>query len=615
MLALPLFKEHKFSAVSWLTAALTVLTLLYTLLHYHSFFSWQIDNPIQPVKPIELPFLENSSAHGNYNFTVKGNLNRRLFSPVVLRIIPDDQLLQLKVNNTEVPLNAIASQALKDVTQGFKINLKPYLRTGNNTFELVIRDFGGEQGINIFAAPTDPYRVCFFLLLCLLLTSSLHLLLSKKNIPLQQQVAWGLICFGSFIQVAYIYLYNPVDHIFSDPSRHWQQGTDVLRNDLMVFTDPILYQVYIAVLGKLTLKNPDLVFFYSALLALFGKWCWYRFFRELQSSKTLALYGWAALSLLPSWTAIYAYFMQETLMLPLLGMALWATWRCRRKTCPASFLLMVVCWILAGLTRGVCIPLAAVCCTWLWWQQSHKLDKAWQSALVLTLVLAPLSYRAYQNVTLLAPHGIGHLNAIYTKSGKKQIIINAEHSGRHWTYIFSSPSMGAQPLKPLSNWQTRREGDVNIRIDMQAGQRDWQHAHTQLNFKPADYLWVTWEGFIFLFFAESWPDTNLARVYDRIGSHARWLWFPLFMLTIFGLIANRKQLRGQWLLPSLLGAWFVVRVMLPISVNEGRYRKPLEGLLVGNLLLLASVKRRNWRETLFEERQSISSQAPVSHPV
>ena len=80
--------------------------------------------------------------------------------------------------------------------------------------------------------------------------------------------------------------------------------------------------MYVALLAKFTLKIPALVAYCTALLSLAGPWLWYRFFRELQSSKTLALAGWACLSFLPSWIAIYGYFMQETLMLPLLGAAL-----------------------------------------------------------------------------------------------------------------------------------------------------------------------------------------------------------------------------------------------------------------------------------------------------
>ncbi|RYZ83677.1 MAG: hypothetical protein EOO68_32685 [Moraxellaceae bacterium] len=47
-------------------------------------------------------------------------------------------------------------------------------------------------------------------------------------------------------------------------------------------------------------------------------------------------------------------------------------------------------------------------------------------------------------------------------------------------------------------------------------------------------------------------------------------------------------MNGAWLFPSMIIAWFFVQAVLPISVNEGRYRKPFEGLIVVYLILLAS---------------------------
>ena len=68
----------------------------------------------------------------------------------------------------------------------------------------------------------------------------------------------------------------------------------MLRNDLMSNTDPIMYQLYIGALLKLTLNMAPLVAFYTCVLSLLGPWLWYRFLRELQDSKTLALAGWVA---------------------------------------------------------------------------------------------------------------------------------------------------------------------------------------------------------------------------------------------------------------------------------------------------------------------------------
>lgn len=403
---------------------------------------------------------------------------------------------------------------------------------------------------------------------------------------------YTLIILGAWLRLDYILQFNPVDHLWSDPLRHWEQGTGALRADPMTLTDPVLYQLYIGILGKLTLKDPLLVAFYTALLSLFTPWIWYRFLRELQSSKTIALAGWAALSLLPSWITIYGYFMQETLLLPLLGAALYATWRCKRKRTLRSFVAMALLWALAGLTRGIAIPLAAVACSWLWLVQEDKLRKALYTGLLLTLILGPLTYRAYQQLHIFAPHGNGKLVSVYTRSGQKRINIHYARGGERWHYWFASPSTGERPLAPLSDWHTARSGAANVSIDLEKGGEDWQRALKRYPMTPSRYLWLTGENLLYLFFGASWPDNNRQRLLDQLNIHGRWLWAPLTLLLLAGTACYWRRLRGERLLAGLLLAWILVQGLLPIAVNEGRYRKPAEGLLLAQAALLLSLRRR-----------------------
>lgn len=418
---------------------------------------------------------------------------------------------------------------------------------------------------------------------------------------------YGLIFLGTWLRVDYILQFNPLDHIWSDPQRHWEQGTEVLRTDPMTLTDPVFYQIYIGILAKLTLKDPPLVAFYTILLSLFTPWIWYRFLRQLRLSKALALGGWAALSLLPSWIAIYAYFMQETLLLPLLGAALWASWRCRRKQTLRSFLLMALLWALAGLTRGIAIPLAALSCSWLWLEQGDKLRKAGFSALLLALVLGPLAYRSYQQLRILAPHGNSKLVSLYTRSGQKRINIHYSRGGARWNYWFSSPATGEKPLAPLSDWRTARRGDVEVHIDLDRGGEDWQKALAENPLTLSKYLWIVKENLIYLFFSPSWPDNNTDRTLDNINIQMRWLWAPLTLLLLAATAIYWRRLRGQRLLPALLLIWILVQGLLPISVNEGRYRKPAEGLLIAQAVLLLGLAARRRRPTA-ETAQEMTSE-------
>ncbi|MBB3060469.1 NPCBM/NEW2 domain-containing protein [Microbulbifer rhizosphaerae] len=422
---------------------------------------------------------------------------------------------------------------------------------------------------------------------------------------------YALIFLGAWLRVDYILQFNPLDHIWSDPQRHWEQGIEALRDDPMAMTDPVLYQLYIGALGKLTLGEPLLVAFYTALLSLLTPWFWYRFLRELQPSRAIALGGWAALSLLPSWIAIYGYFMQETLLLPLLGAALWSSWRCKRKQNLRSFLLMALVWALAGLTRGIAIPLAAVTCTWLWLLQDDKLRKAVYSLLLLALILGPLAYRAYQKMHIFAPHGVGQLVAIYTRSGNKQINMHYRREGARWNYWFASPSTGEKPLEPLSDWQTARSGTADVTIDIDKGSEDWQGALAKYPLTFSNALWIAKENLLFLFFGRSWPDQNRDRQLDQLNIHARWLWAPLTLLLLAGTAFYWRRLKGERLLPSLLLTWIVVQGLLPIAVNEGRYRKPGEGLLFAQAALLLAARRRREEESGAEKGERNSAHMPT----
>ena len=65
----------------------------------------------------------------------------------------------------------------------------------------------------------------------------------------------------------------------------------------------------------------------------------------------------------------------------------------------------------------------------------------------------------------------------------------------------------------------------------------------------------------------------------------RWLWAPLAAVCLVGTLVLWRRQRDH-LLPALLLAWLVVQ--MNIAINEGRYRKPAEGLLIAQALALAA---------------------------
>ncbi len=547
---------------------------------------------------IELP-LSAQSALSPQDFIVKGDISFGRFASHRIKVIPDDTVLQVRVNGDPVDLAARAKGGLSDFVRGFTLDLKGVVHQGTNAIEIKLRDRGGVGLYGLHIQSTVPSSLIFYGFAAVFLMLPLALvLLGKCRVPRGHALAYFLVLVGVVIQVVVIWMFNPVDHVWSDAQRHWSQGLDLLRIDLMSTTDPIMYQIYIAILAKLSLNIPALVAFYTSLLAVITPWLWYRFLRELVSSKGLALAGWALLSLLPSWTAIYSYFMQETLLLPLLGAALWATWRCRRKQTQASFVLMVLFWVLVGLTRGIAIPMAAVVCTWLWLAQDKKWTKAIGSLAVLVLILGPLTYRSYQTVNQFAPHGMGHLASIYAMSGKREIVLQSRRNGAVWTHTFGSPSTGAEPFAPFSDWKTQRTGKVVVKVDLMQGSKGWEESYKDVAMDLKKFAWVTKENLIFLFFASSWPDNNMQRIVDQASAVMRWLWAPGALVCLVLLVVYRRRMEGQWMLPAVLLAWFLVQGLLPISVNEGRYRKPFEGLLIAQYILLIGACRGQVRSVM-----------------
>lgn len=403
----------------------------------------------------------------------------------------------------------------------------------------------------------------------------------------------GLLVLACGYRVWLVFQYNPIDHLWSDPGRHWNNGARPLDTAPMAAIDPIGYQIYVAVLAKITVKQALLVAYWTAALSLAGPWFWYRFLRELLPDRDWALAGWVVLAALPSWSVIYGYFMQETLMLPLLGLALKATWRCRRKADTASYVLALAVWLAAGLTRGICLPLAAVAMAWLWVAQQGKLPRAAASAALLLAILGPLAGRSWTLARLISPHGIGQMVHLYHVSGARSIEIDFFRRGgtEHWRYGFTSPAADEAPLAPLSDWRSRREGTLRLSVDLDAGARGWEAAAAGLApLDAARLAWLTGDNLIRLFFGGSWPDTDRDRVIGNINYASRWLWAPLSLACLVGTLACWRRQRER-LLPALMLTWFIVQGLVPLVPNEGRYRKPFEGLLLAQCLLLAATCR------------------------
>jgi len=400
-----------------------------------------------------------------------------------------------------------------------------------------------------------------------------------------------LVVAGEGVRLALPFLVNPLDHLWSDPGRWWDYATKTgIETPPLALIDPVFYQAWLSFVAKLTLDVPELVAAYTGILSAVTPWVWYRFFRELlPDDKRLALVGWAVTAWLPSWIGIYSYFMTETLLLPLLGLSLWLSWRSMRKGTSSAFLWASLVWALTGLTRGIAAPIAVAVMAFVWPRQKRRWLDAAAMTLLVGSVLVFSGYRSYAKSGTFSPLGQPYMNEVYAKSGKAEIRVNY-YSSRFpnlgYSYGFSSPSINNAILAPLSDWVTSRQGTVGVAIDLENQRRDWTAALAAVEKRVPSDIGLRLENLVLLLIGPSWPDENPAHLFERLGTWMRFVWLPILALGLFtvlrpGVIASP----GNRPLVLALLVWTTVQGFSLMAVNEGRYRKPGEGLMIAALLV------------------------------
>jgi hypothetical protein len=401
-----------------------------------------------------------------------------------------------------------------------------------------------------------------------------------------------LIAVGSVLRIREAFLHNPLSNIFSDPERHWNHARATLDPPPWAIVDPPVFQMWLSLVQKWSLGIPVLVAGYAGFLSTVTPWLWYRFLRASLRSRMLALTGWALLAWLPSWIAIFSYFMTETLFLPLLGASLWQTVRARRTRTLPSFCGMVTLWVLTGMTRGIAVPIAGLAGLWAWLYQPKKVAAATASIVIALLATVPFSLRNYRYLHLWSPLGTGWPGDIYTESGTTDIRLDLVlGDGSTANYGFMSPSLCVKPLEPLSQWESKRSGLLSVVIDTRKGAKDWRAAYKRNAVHGLERLKLRWENLVLVMLGPSWPDNNPDYRVARVELAMRWIWLPLFLLVSIAAILRWRTTLRRPLVPMTIAVWFFFQAVSLLIINEGRYRKPLEGLLIVELLLLVDSER------------------------
>jgi hypothetical protein len=291
--------------------------------------------------------------------------------------------------------------------------------------------------------------------------------------------------------------------------------------------------------------------------------------------------------------------MTETLVLPLLGLSLWFTWRCQRKATLESFVWATIFWTATLLTKQSLVPVAVVAMAWLWINQAGKGRRAVIAILIAMAVLIPAGFRVQTIIGAWAPLGYGKLNQIYLDSGNESMELTMTRNGQKLgPWFFTSPSMHTTPFAPFSQWESERYGTCRFNVDLDNGRGDWETVLKQQQPSFPARLEHQWENVIFLLWGTSWPDNNPAHLWERLANLSKWLWAPLLLIVWTGNGIRLWRTRKWNLLPALTISGWLFLCGTPLGVAEGRYRKPFEGLLLANALWLGAAAGKRYSEGL-----------------
>jgi hypothetical protein len=388
-------------------------------------------------------------------------------------------------------------------------------------------------------------------------------------------------------RLLYPYFNSPLEHLFSDPQRHWENGANFLHANIMGAADPRLFQLWMFAVRLLSHDFAPTVLLACGTLCAAMPYGWYRALRELQPRRR-ALAGAIVIGLIPETISLYGFFMNETLLITLLGFCFWLTLRARRKKTTAAFALATLLWLCAALTRTVVLPMAALCLAWLWLTQAEHLKRLLVGAGIACLLIVPAGLHGMRKLHFFAPFGNLYFNEIYNASGMHDISIDYGPDG---IYQFGSPSFYSATFYPFSTWNTDRSGVVSVQIDLTQGRAAWIAAEQSMRRMRSFPVWrQRLEDFLHLTFGQVWPNSETGTVIGWLTVWARWLLAPLILAVAWALFTRRY--RGDAYLVPLCALGTIALLLLQNEgVMEARFREPADAILVCAALLISSRRR------------------------
>jgi hypothetical protein len=242
-----------------------------------------------------------------------------------------------------------------------------------------------------------------------------------------------------------------------------------------------------------------------------------------------------------------------------------------------------------------------VCWGYTYWKLDRKIFPAFASAGLVFLLLLPNTLRSWSILGFPAPFGSGYIARIMHAGETK-------HTRFHWnggTWIYSSPSCYIEPLEPLSHWMIGRaynETIQDITISKESGRAGWNIALRKITPSIESKLLHLGENIVLFLFAPSWPDSGKDDWIGALNYCSRWIWAAIIFHLVVGNAFCLKK-RAFNLVPALGTVCILLFLFQNRVTMEGRYRKPIEPLLLLNLVWLWSVNRESAEMRTLKVRQ------------
>jgi len=286
-----------------------------------------------------------------------------------------------------------------------------------------------------------------------------------------------------------------------------------------------------------------------------------------------------------------------------------------RRRSPWLFLVATVLWTCTLLTRSIALPLAAVVLGYCLFRQGSTRMRAlvWRPLLALAgaaIVAAGLWIAGQHSVRIFgerrlclagdrlclayaSPFVDNSTNELYLVSGAK-VYETTYTKPRNWTYTysFSSPSLYISPFYPFYDWKSVRKGTFKYTTNVDTLGQDlkdlyWKTLAKNKHLMPR----LIYENLVVLAFGHAWPESGKDSPQGLICLYERWIWFPVTFWAVLGslwFIYRRRQIR---FVPAL--AIFATALLYgaQLVVMEGRYRKPIEPVVLLALYWLAEARR------------------------